>query len=133
MIPAMACDPRATSGENVARCQPVTGMNSLCGKIGSHHVNGDPNPAHLFPLYSPALACEALSCKWRGYRVDACRETACPTRWAREAAEDRARREEKDAARRAEGMTGPPGEVQSRVKRDPEQSPASEFQCPLTG
>lgn len=52
------------------------------------------------PTYSPAQACEALSCKWRGYAITACKDEGCAYRWTREAAEDRARRTERDAARR---------------------------------
>jgi hypothetical protein len=58
---------------------------------------------NLHPSYVQTGPCEALSCKWRGYAITACKAEGCGTRWAREAAEGRARREEKDAARRKEG------------------------------
>ena len=56
-------------------------------------------PGNLHPTYSPAQACEALACKWRGYPVAVCKAEGCGTRWAREATEDRARCERKDMQR----------------------------------
>ncbi|MHB1025786.1 MAG: hypothetical protein ACYC24_08790 [Desulfobacteria bacterium] len=54
----------------------------------------------LHPTYSPAQACEALSCDGRVLPVGDCRKRGCGFRWQREGAEDRARREEKDAVHR---------------------------------
>jgi hypothetical protein len=51
----------------------------------------------VHPTYSPTGACEALECPRRASRVDVCREEGCAYRWQREAAEDRARRDERDA------------------------------------
>lgn len=51
----------------------------------------------VHPTYSPTMACETLSCKWRGYAVTACKAEGCGVRFEREAAEDRAMREAKDA------------------------------------
>jgi hypothetical protein len=54
-------------------------------------------PGVVDPRYSPAAACEAYSCAWRSFPVSACREACCPFEWQRAEAEDRRRREEKDA------------------------------------
>ena len=62
----------------------------------------------LHPNYVESLACETTACTSRHFPQASCVEDSCPfvyqrDRAAREAREDRARREEKDAARRAEG------------------------------
>jgi len=49
------------------------------------------------PSYVPAPACQALSCTWRSFLIDVCREERCPHRWQREAVEDRARSRETTA------------------------------------
>jgi len=53
-------------------------------------------PGLVDPKYVLAPACEAFSCRWRSFRIDACREDRCPHAWARAGVEDRARREEHD-------------------------------------
>jgi hypothetical protein len=53
-----------------------------------------------YPTYSPALACESLSCQWRHYTITACVEQSCPYRWQRIAAADRAREQEEDRRER---------------------------------
>lgn len=54
-------------------------------------------PVKAHPTYATTEVCEALTCTRRAYRIDDCREEGCGHRWQREAAEDRARREVKDA------------------------------------
>jgi len=50
------------------------------------------------PTYVTTGACETMACVHRADPINECREQGCGYRWAREAAEDRARWEEKDAA-----------------------------------
>lgn len=57
---------------------------------------------NLHPTYSTTMACETLACKWRGYAITACKAEGCGVRFEREAAEDRAARDRKDAEARAE-------------------------------
>lgn len=56
---------------------------------------------NLHPSYSPTSACEALECSRRAFQIDVCREEGCGYRWMREAAQDRAERQRKDADRPA--------------------------------
>ncbi len=51
----------------------------------------------VHPTYVTTMACETLSCKWRGYAVEVCKAEGCGVRFEREAAEDRAMRQAKDA------------------------------------
>jgi len=55
-----------------------------------------PEARTFYPLYVPASPCEVLECSFRVHRIGVCREEGCGYRWAREAAEDRGRREERD-------------------------------------
>ena len=50
------------------------------------------------PTYVTTGACETMACAHRADTTRDCRVQGCAYRWARAAAEDRARREEKDAA-----------------------------------
>ena len=50
----------------------------------------------LHPSYSPALACESLSCQWRHYAIASCVKQFCPYRWQRIGAQDKASRQEAD-------------------------------------
>ena len=50
----------------------------------------DPNP------------CDATACPMQTEPIETCRDHRCPHRWQREAREDRARREARDAAHRRE-------------------------------
>lgn len=43
----------------------------------------------VYPSYVQTGPCEALSCKWRGYAISACKEEGCGHRWQREGVEDR--------------------------------------------
>ena len=49
------------------------------------------------PTYIVTGACETMACAHRADTTRECRVQGCGYRWAREAAEDRQRREEKDA------------------------------------
>jgi hypothetical protein len=72
----------------------------------------DPIPGlNLYPLYQATGPCDALECQTRAHVLAVCFEQHCPHAWQRQAAEDRARREEQDG----EIIAGPSGDVATRV------------------
>jgi len=56
----------------------------------------------------PAVATVCARCAMQGEPIETCRDHRCPIRWQREAAEDRARRDARDAERRSEQAAGDP-------------------------
>ena len=51
----------------------------------------------MIPFHPDPDPCVAFGCAMRTESVETCRQHRCPHRWTREAAEDRQRREERDA------------------------------------
>ena len=68
--------------------------------IGNSRHTRHPSPIssalNFHPLYRKTGVCETLACFSRVYRIEVCREMACPHRWQREATADRARRDARD-------------------------------------